>query len=185
MQSRIVLAGIALMAVSAFTQGRTAPGVCLPCGPPLLPVPQRLLPQDSAGADSIYVVGVYDPARDPSSDLAAAIERASAEQKRILIQVGGEWCIWCHILDDFIRSEKEILSVLGESFVILKVNFDNVNRNEAFLSKYPAISGYPHIHVLESDGSFLHSQQTDQLETGRSYSRSAIMGLLRKWAPEG
>ena len=184
MQSRILLTGIALMVVSAFTRGRSDPGVCLPCGPPLLSTPQRMLPEGLPGADSIYVVGVYDPARDPSGDLATAIERASAEQKRILIQVGGEWCVWCHILDDFIQGEKEILSVLGESFVIQKVNFDNVNRNEAFLSKYPNIAGYPHIHVLEKDGSFLHSQQTNELETGRSYSRSAIMGFLRKWAPE-
>ncbi len=185
MQSRIVLAGITLMAVSAFTQGRSAPGVCLPCGPPLMSASRRVLPQNESGADSIYVVGVYDPARDPANDLAAAIERASDERKRILIQVGGEWCVWCHILDDFIRNEKEVMSAVGEDFVILKVNFDNINRNEAFLSKYPTISGYPHIHVLESDGSFLHSQQTDQLETGRSYSRSAILGFLQKWAPEG
>lgn len=185
MQIRIVFAGIALMAVSAFTQGRSASGDCLPCGPPLLSATQLALQQNSAGADSIYVVGVYDPARDPTTDLATAIQRATSEQKRILVQVGGEWCVWCHILDDFFHSEKDILSVLGEEYVILKVNFDNVNRNEAFLSKYPAISGYPHIHVLESDGSFLHSQQTDQLETGRSYSRSAVMGFLRKWAPGG
>ncbi len=185
MQSRIVFAGITLMVVSAFTQGRRVPGYCLPCGPPLLSAQQQVLPQNESGADSIYVVGVYDPARDPANDLVTAIERATAEGKRILIQVGGEWCVWCHILDDFIRSEKDILSELGEKFVILKVNFDNVNRNEIFLSKYPDISGYPHIHVLESDGSFLHSQQTDQLETGRSYSRSAIMGFLQKWAPEG
>ena len=185
MQSRIMLAGITLMAVSAFTQGRAVPSVCLPCGPPLMSAARRVLPQNESGADSIYVVGVYDPARNPADDLAAAIERASAERKRILIQVGGEWCVWCHILDDFIRNEKEVMSAVGEDFVILKVNFDNINRNEVFLSKYPTISGYPHIHVLESDGSFLHSQQTDQLETGRSYSRSAILGFLQKWAPEG
>jgi thioredoxin-related protein len=184
MKIRIVLLGVALMIASAFTRGRNGPADCLPCGPPILPYPQRVLPQNASGADLIYVVGVYDPARDPSSDLVTAIERASAEQKRILVEVGGEWCVWCHILDDFVQSEKEILSALGESYVILKVNFDNVNRNEAFLSKYPAISGYPHIHVLESDGSFLHSQQTDELETGRSYSRSAILGFLRKWAAE-
>ena len=178
------MTGIALMAIAAFTQGSDTPGGCLPCGPPILLGSQRTLSQNASGADSIYVVGVYDPARDPSNDLVTAIERALAERKRVLIEVGGEWCVWCHILDDFIQAEKEILSALGENFVILKVDFDNVNRNEAFLSKYPTIPGYPHIHVLERDGSFLHSQHTDEFETGRSYSRSAIQRFLRKWAPE-
>ena len=183
-QTRILLAGIALMVVSVFTQGRQALGICLLCGPPLMPGLQRVLSQNESGADSIYIVGVYDLARDPSNDLVTAIERATEEQKRILIQVGGDWCVWCHILDDFVRGEKEISSALGEDFVILKVNHDNTNRNEVFLSKYPTIPGYPHIHILESDGSFLHSQRTDELETGRSYSRSAILGFLQKWAPE-
>ncbi len=169
------------MILSAFMRQNTSWGDCLPCAPPLLPDDGPARVQDP---DSIYVVGVYDPTRDPSVDLDTAIARAAAEDKRILIQVGGEWCVWCHILDGYITSEKEIAAELGASFLILKVNFDTVNRNEAFLSKYPAIPGYPHIYVLESDGSLLHSQHTDELEEGRSYSRSAILGFLRKWAPE-
>ena len=47
---------------------------------------------DHAG---FYVVADYDEARSPSEDLEAAVERARAEGKRILIQVGGEWCGWC------------------------------------------------------------------------------------------
>jgi len=181
---KIALIAGALMIVSVFTDRSEVTGDCLPCGPPILPNPQSAFFQVSAGADSIYVVGVYDPEREPFDDLNTAIEQATAADKRILIEVGGEWCVWCHILDDYIQSEKEVLSALGENFVIVKVNFDTVNRNEAFLSKYPTISGYPHIYVLEKDGSFLHSQQTDELESGRSYSRAAILRFLRKWAPE-
>jgi len=132
----------------------------------------------------MYVVGVYDPARDPASDLDSAITRATSENKRILIQVGGEWCIWCHILDDYIKNEKEVASELRENFLILKVNYDPANRNEAFLSKYPSIAGYPHIYVLEKGGSLLHSQHTDELEQGRSYSRSALLSFIHKWAPQ-
>ncbi len=171
-----------LIVVSTLTGGSFATGDCLPCGPPLLTGFQKTPVQDTSGADSIYVVGEYDSARNPFDDLAEAATRASMEDKRILIEVGGDWCIWCHILDDFILQDNEILSVLREGYLIVKVNYDNVNRNEAFLSKYPAISGYPHIYVLEKDGSFLHSQRTDKLEDGRSYSRSNLLGFLRQWA---
>ena len=53
----------------------------------------------------------------------------------------------------------------------LKVNFSPENQNRSFLRRYPRIPGYPHIFVLESDGRFLHSQGTAELESGRSYSR--------------
>jgi hypothetical protein len=169
------------MVTSALTKRFDATGECLPCGPPIMPAPARSAAQDN---DGLYVVGAYDPDRNPSSDLEVAVERATAGNKRILIQVGGNWCIWCHILDDYIKGEEEVASALRQSFLIVKVNFDPSNRNEVFLSKYPTISGYPHIYVLEKDGEFLHSQDTSELEEGRSYSRTAILAFIRKWAPQ-
>lgn len=178
--TRIALIGAALMIVSGFARAYRPNGECMMCGPPLLPGAYTVSAQQ---VDSMYVVGVYDPGRDPALDLEAAIVRATVENRRILILVGGEWCIWCHILDDYVKSEKEIASELRASFLIVKVNFSQDNRNEAFLSKYPAVSGYPHMFVLDRSGALLHSQDTSELEDGRSYSRSAILGFLRKWAP--
>lgn len=40
----------------------------------------------------IYTVDVYDPERNPADDLKAAVARAKKEKKRVLVQVGGEWC---------------------------------------------------------------------------------------------
>jgi hypothetical protein len=50
---------------------------------------------------ALYVNDSYDPRANPYRDLERAIERASAENKRILIVVGGDWCVWCEILDAF------------------------------------------------------------------------------------
>jgi thioredoxin-related protein len=177
---RVVLVGGALMVISSVMTQNTASGDCLPCGPELL-VAQPY--ESTSQTDPMYVVGVYDPARNPAGDLVTAIARAMSENKRILIQVGGNWCVWCHILDEYIKGEKEIRTALDRSFLILKVNYDTANRNETFLSKYPTIHGYPHIFVLEKDGLLLHSQHTDEFEEGRSYSRSAILGFLQKWTP--
>ena len=177
---RVLFVGGALFVASSIMRQASTEVECLPCGPRLLYGQHR---EAFLQTDSMYVVGVYDPARDPASDLDTAVVRAVAEDKRILIQVGGDWCVWCHILDEYIQSEKEINAALGRSFLIVKVNFDTSNRNEDFLSKYPTIEGYPHIFVLEKDGTLLHSQRTDVLEEGRSYSRSAILGFIQKWAP--
>ena len=36
----------------------------------------------------------YDPKRDPAADLKTAMAEAQRGGKRILLEVGGEWCPW-------------------------------------------------------------------------------------------
>ena len=60
---------------------------------------------------------------------------------------------------------------------------DRENQNAEFLGQYPQIHGYPHIFVLESDGTFLHSQDTAVLEEGRTYNEGALLEFLKEWVP--
>lgn len=123
----------------------------------------------------------FDPAKDPFKDLTSVIEKAGKENKRIILDVGGEWCIWCHKLDIFILQDEEIKKYLDENFVTLKVNSSKENKNEKFMSQYPKVDGYPHMYVLEKDGKLLHSQNTGLLEKEKSYDKEKIMEFLTKW----
>ena len=124
----------------------------------------------------------YDPKRDPAADLATAMEQASSSGRRILLEVGGEWCHWCHILEKFFKTHQEHQALLHDNYIVVKVNFSPENENEAFLSRYPAFKGYPHIIILDSDGSHLHSQDTGLLEKGEGYDPEAMKAFLTKWA---
>lgn len=124
----------------------------------------------------------YDPGRDPAADLAAAVQEASASDRRILVEVGGEWCHWCHILEKFFKNHDELRELLEDNFVVVKVNFSPENENEAFLSRFPVFKGYPHIMILDSDGTHLHSQDTGQLEKGEGYDPAAMKAFLEKWS---
>ncbi len=124
----------------------------------------------------------FDPARDPAKDVAAAAAQAKAQGKRVLVDVGGEWCAWCHIMDDFIAANPDVRSLLDASYVMVKVNWSRENKNEAFLDKLPKIKGYPHLFVLDGDGKLVHSQDTDVLEQGRSYDKPKFLDFLRKHA---
>ena len=73
--------------------------------------------------------------------------------------------------------------VLRQNFVILKVNYSQENKNEDFLSAYPQVSAYPHLLVLDSDGTFLHSQGTGELEEGRGYNEAIFLAFLNQWSP--
>ncbi len=123
----------------------------------------------------------FDPGRNPSTDLQNAIAEAQRTNKNIILDVGGEWCIWCHRIDAFIDGHEDIKNFLHNNFVVMKVNFSQENKNEEFLSKFPPISGYPHFFVLNKDGVFLHSQDTGKLEEGKDYNPEKFMAFLQEW----
>jgi len=137
----------------------------------------------AAAAEESREPALYDPAADPAEQLAAAVDEATATHRRILLEVGGDWCIWCHHLHDFLATHDSVRTLWDDSFVTVSINVSPENRNEAFLADYPAIPGYPHLFVLAPDGSLLHSQNTGDLEKGEGYSKAAVLDFLSRWAP--
>lgn len=125
---------------------------------------------------------IYSLSSDPAQDLQKTIIVARKENKRILLEIGGDWCIWCRIMDDFYKTHNDLLKLREDKYVLLKVNYSSENKNQTFLSQYPSIPGFPHIFILESDGSFLHSQNTSDLEEGQSYNLGKFTAFLQSWA---
>jgi thiol:disulfide interchange protein len=125
----------------------------------------------------------FDPKRDAAKDIREAVAEAKLTGKRVLLDVGGEWCIWCHRLDTLFATHPELARFLHRNYVVVKVNYSKENKNEAVLSHYPKIPGYPHIFVLENDGSLLCSQDTSELESGKGHDPAKVMTFLKKWAP--
>ena len=66
----------------------------------------------------------------------------------------------------------------------MKVNYSDENENAEFLSQFPPVPAYPHFFVLESDGSFLHSQGTGELEEGGGYNPDVFGDFLERWKPD-
>jgi thioredoxin-related protein len=130
------------------------------------------------------VVDRFDSTRDAARDIREAIVEANRTGRRILLDVGGGWCIWCHRLDSFFAEQKDLAGYMHEHFVVVKIFYSREYKNEAVLSRYPKIPGYPHLFVLEKDGSLLFSQDTGKLESGKGYDRTRIGAFLREWADD-
>ncbi|HEY5839205.1 MAG TPA: thioredoxin family protein [Pyrinomonadaceae bacterium] len=140
-------------------------------------------PQPAAAQSSYTPVKKYDPKRDAARDIDDAVAEAKRTNRRILLVVGGEWCSWCHILENYFAAQPDLKARRDKAFVTVKINFSDENPNEAVLSRYPPSEGYPHIFVLDSDGKFLHSQGTAVLESGKSYNLEKMNNFLTQWAP--
>ncbi|MCI0488734.1 MAG: thioredoxin family protein [Blastocatellia bacterium] len=129
-------------------------------------------------------VTVYDPARDADKDIRDAVAEATRTGKRVLLEVGGQWCVWCRILDRYFEEHKELTEFKEKNFIMVKINYSEENENKTVLSRYPEIRGYPHLFVLDSGGKLLHSQDTAELEKGKSYDLEKFFAFLKKWSPQ-
>jgi thiol:disulfide interchange protein len=125
----------------------------------------------------------FDPARDAARDLQTALQMARATRRRVLAEVGGEWCTWCHIMDRFFTANPDLAKIRDANFIVLRINFSKENKNEAFLARWPKVAGYPHLFVLDANGRLLHSQDTSALEATKDYDPAAFRKFLVDWAP--
>ena len=128
-------------------------------------------------------VTTYSPARNADQDIKAAVVEAQRAGKRILLEVGGEWCSWCHTLDRYFDQHPALTASRDRHYIVVKINFSPENENKIVLSRYPEISGCPFLFVLDTDGKLLHAQPTDPLEEGQSYNLQRFTAFLEKWAP--
>jgi thioredoxin-related protein len=126
----------------------------------------------------------YEPKRDAAKDIADAVREADRTHRHVLVEVGGEWCSWCHTLDKFFAANPDLTALRDKNFVTVKVNYSEENFNQPVLSKYPSIEGYPHIFFLDSKGKLLKSQDTGELENGHSYNLEKLKTALTTWAPK-
>jgi thioredoxin-related protein len=140
-----------------------------------------------SAASSTYVpVHRYDPSRNAVTDIEKAIGEAQRTGKRIILEVGGDWCSWCHALDRFFQEHPDVVQLRDENFITVYVYYNSENKNEQALSRYynSKVLGIPHFFVLDKDGSLLKSEEAANLETtDSSYSAEKMHEFLTKWSP--
>lgn len=88
-----LLVGICGFSTASFADSPTQPYT-------VFHQPTVLSPQCGDGQAKLY-----DECGDQAQILRHAIAQAKAENKLVLIVYGGEWCIWCHVLDKYFHGQ--------------------------------------------------------------------------------
>ena len=114
-------------------------------------------------------------------DAVAAIKLAQQTKRNVLIEVGGNWCVWCHKMDDFLEQNPDIYNALHNRYVLLKINVSDSNENEAFMKSLPPVLGYPHMYVSTETGKMILSKDTAELLEGDDYSRQNWLTFINQW----
>ena len=129
---------------------------------------------------------LYDPKANATKDINAAVKKAKAERKFVLVQAGGNWCKWCLEFARFAKADPKIDSVIKASFVWYHLNYSKENENKAMFAKlgYPQRFGYPVFIILNEKGERIHTQNSEYLENGKdSYDQRKVQSFLEGWSP--
>ncbi len=55
---------------------------------------------------------------------AKAFEKAINEDKPLLIDIGAGWCHWCHVMDETTYKDPEVVQLINDYFIPIKVDRD-------------------------------------------------------------
>ncbi|SDD47819.1 thioredoxin family protein [Niabella drilacis] len=139
----------------------------------------------TANAQDLKTFRAYDPAADAQEGIRSAVSRAKKENKHVLVQIGGNWCIWCARFDQFTKTDTVADSLLKRSYIVYHLNYSKENKNLPVLASYsfPQRFGFPVFLVLDKNGKLLHTQNSGYLEEGKGYSKEKVSDFLMNWTP--
>ena len=128
---------------------------------------------------------LYKPEENAKAEIAKAVKEAKASGKNVLIEIGGNWCIWCARFNDFVHNDKSLDSLVNSNYVIYHLNHSKENKNTKLLAKYkfPQRFGFPVFLILNDEGDLIHTQSSWYLEDGKkSYDKEKVTAFFSDWS---
>ena len=114
-----------------------------------------------------------------------AFQQAAREDKPILLAISAVWCHWCHVMDETSYSDEQIISLINERYVPVRV--DNDQRPD--INARYNMGGWPTTAFLTAEGEVLAGltyvppdqmlQLLDQVSTHFQGNREAIEARVR------
>ena len=143
-------------------------------GPILVAVP-------NATAQILPNKNLYSETADPAADISAALVRARAEHKRVLLDFGGNWCGDCQVLDIYYHQSPNA-ELLDKNFILVHVNIGHMDKNVDIAKKYnvPITKGVPALAVLDAHGRLLYAEREKEFEHA---TPETVTAFLKRWKP--
>ncbi len=121
---------------------------------------------------------VYDEKADAKQQIAAAIASAKSNNRRVLIQWGGNWCPWCLLLNKTMKANKDLAKELNYEYDVIHIDAGQPNnKNLDLATTYGADlkkNGFPFLTILDADGKPLANQETSSLELKDANGESVL-----------
>jgi len=94
-----------------------------------------------------------------------AFQEAQVADKPVLLAISAVWCHWCHVMDETSYSDPEVIRMINERYVPIRV--DNDERPD--VNRRYNMGGWPTTVFLTPDGEIVHGGTYVPPEAMRSY----------------
>ena len=59
----------------------------------------------------------YNDKENAELKIAELVKQAKAENKNVMIQAGGNWCIWCLRFNDYVQTTPELKEIVDKNYI--------------------------------------------------------------------
>ena len=80
-----------------------------------------------------------------------SFEKAKKEDKPILLDLTAVWCHWCHVMDSTSYSNEDVVNMINNDFIPIKVYID---KRPDIRERYN-MGGFPSTVFLNSEGNII------------------------------
>lgn len=126
----------------------------------------------------------YDTTADADRAVAEARQRAIAQHKLLLIDLGGNWCPDCRILAGTIETPK-LKAFVDDHYEVVTVDIGRFDKNGQIAARYGIngrLKGVPSLLVVEPRSNHLINEgHTAALADARHMTPQALADWLASW----
>ncbi len=150
---------------------------------PAMAVPAPRLALGSLAELPVVEMRPYDESANAEADLAAAFARARKSHKRVLIDMGGNWCADCVILANLMQLP-QMKPFLAAHFETVVIDVGRMKKNLQIPARYGVTldGGVPAILVVTPQGKPLNGASLSALEDARHMTPQRLADWLAQWA---
>jgi len=133
------------------------------------------------------VEAIFDESADGSAQITAALARARKENRRVLVEWGANWCVWCRTLHNLCRNDEGIRKELLYEYEVVLLDVGRLDKHADLLKRYGVDltrTGIPFLTLLDSAGMVLANQETGSLEledkAAKAHDPKKVLELLER-----
>lgn len=110
----------------------------------------RSQPEATATPDTVAPISNHGTVQVQwEGDLTAALERARAENKTVLVNFYADWCVWCKRMESTTLQDASVATMLSNRVVAVNLN---VEKEGLEISNEYGVRDLPTVVMLDADG---------------------------------
>lgn len=124
----------------------------------------------------------YNEQADAEADLAAAIKKAKAHKKLVLIDLGGNWCGDCRVFAGVIE-QPDVKRWVDKHYEVVAIDVGRYTKNMQIPARYGVdkLKGVPSFLVVDTKGKLVNDGAFFALTDARHMTPQSIVDWLAQW----